>query len=553
MTIRLLTPYDKYPINAIVSLDTGTEAGLIAQKMATANTAGGVVYMEPATANQLVSAQFEVGPSGEVLGLSTYDRKAVKLTSRASTVAQLTAGQPLGIADNVVSAGRMFCDFSANRMTAVSNVTRTTDYTGMDPVTGDVTGIQTRTGLPSMVLIQPTADAASVAVFNTYLNGATGINIDGTLGIWVYADLTGKTSGGQLSVAVTPLTTTSFSADNLAISFNANQIRNGWNFLVWKQRDIAANLPSTETPFSGLVIRKYGTGADSDMKQFPLKYLTINFENCNGCKFYFDSLWTGFSTKPQFCIGVDQATPDTIQYALPVFERYGWVGYVAATRDVWVSGTKVISNWTPDAYSVNSFNAMRKLYDAGWDVINHTANHYNLAPETNPAAIRYEIEAAKAWYAQNGFTRGQEFYASPQSGTSDLAEKVIANCGIKLQRHARHSNVHVTPFGIDNPNSVGSIDMGNSTAYQKFSRIKAWIDNIVLYGATGFPFWHSITLADDTGSGEDTVTLPNPDLYMTKSAFELVMAYLRKLELAGAATITRGMTGFYYGAKQSEI
>lgn len=45
MTIRLLCDYDRYPANAIVSLDAGTEAGLIAAKRALSDTTGGVAFV----------------------------------------------------------------------------------------------------------------------------------------------------------------------------------------------------------------------------------------------------------------------------------------------------------------------------------------------------------------------------------------------------------------------------------------------------------------------------------------------------------------------------
>lgn len=50
MTIRLLCAYDKYPANAIITLDAGTEAGLISAKVASATLTGGTVYFAPVPA-----------------------------------------------------------------------------------------------------------------------------------------------------------------------------------------------------------------------------------------------------------------------------------------------------------------------------------------------------------------------------------------------------------------------------------------------------------------------------------------------------------------------
>lgn len=48
MTIRLLCAYSIYPANAIIVYDTGTEAGLVAAKMASTDLTGGTPYVPPA-------------------------------------------------------------------------------------------------------------------------------------------------------------------------------------------------------------------------------------------------------------------------------------------------------------------------------------------------------------------------------------------------------------------------------------------------------------------------------------------------------------------------
>lgn len=76
MTIRLLCAYDKYPANAIVTLDAGTESGLVAAKMADTNLAGGTAYTAPAAPSTKVGGapQFLYDPtSGDVVGIKDAD------------------------------------------------------------------------------------------------------------------------------------------------------------------------------------------------------------------------------------------------------------------------------------------------------------------------------------------------------------------------------------------------------------------------------------------------------------------------------------------------
>ena len=159
-----------------------------------------------------------------------------------------------------------------------------------------------------------------------------------------------------------------------------------------------------------------------------------------------------------------------------------------------------------------------------------------------------------------GMERGAEFYASPQSSSSRLAENVIRNRGFKLQRHARKWNVSVTPWGIDNPHHVGAIDIGNAAAggigtttgtsagsvagWQTLTKLRRFVDVLEAYGDTGFPFWHGITILGDSGSGEN---LTGDNLLMTRSAFEGFINYIAEREAAGGIRVRDGMTGFYYG------
>lgn len=104
MTIRLLCAYDKYPANAIVTLDSGTEAGLVNAKMASTNTAGGVPYVPPAAPNQLSRAQILKDGSGNVLGLADANGNRVDVGGAVATITgtpginnTLTATLPAGV------------------------------------------------------------------------------------------------------------------------------------------------------------------------------------------------------------------------------------------------------------------------------------------------------------------------------------------------------------------------------------------------------------------------------------------------------------------------
>jgi hypothetical protein len=94
MTIRLLVAYGPYPINAVVTLDAGTEAGLVAAKMADTNTAAGVAYVPPTDPNQKYPAQVELTASGSFVGIAGPDGRRVLVVS--SSAPSNSDGRPDG-------------------------------------------------------------------------------------------------------------------------------------------------------------------------------------------------------------------------------------------------------------------------------------------------------------------------------------------------------------------------------------------------------------------------------------------------------------------------
>jgi hypothetical protein len=86
MTIRLLCATGVYPVNAIVTLDAGTEAGLVATKQASTNLTGGVAYVPPVQQNQYFQTRLVTDSSGNVLGLLGPNNSIIALNGGVTTV-----------------------------------------------------------------------------------------------------------------------------------------------------------------------------------------------------------------------------------------------------------------------------------------------------------------------------------------------------------------------------------------------------------------------------------------------------------------------------------
>lgn len=457
--------------------------------------------------------------------------------------------QPGGITKPVTRYGKLVCEFLSGQWAAsISTPTLTQGHTGWDG-SGNKNGITSRTGRKQMLKVVANAavtqgiDIASPST--NLLNKATA----GKLGVWVY--LEGYT-GGTLTME---MSTTSSLSNDLICAWNGNGLREGWNFLQCRQRSPLAYIAGqnvTEAHPIGTALLSFGTGANSNIFANNLGALRFYWNSTmNGTTMYFDSVWTDFESKPQIVLGND-AGAGLLEYAVPIFDQNGWVSYCAFPYAVGSKPTDFNSNTSPIG---------RTLYDKGWDFINHTTEHPNLTSVTDEAVIYYELQNARAWQYALDMPRGAEFYASPVGGRSLLTEKVIKGMGFKLQRtgHGKYVN-YVTPWGLDNPNNVGSMDMAgtgtggyteitnnSSTSTQggrTFSQLKKCVDAAVAYGGVMQLFWHGITTTGDPGTGEGTT---GDVLLIHKSAFEMTMAYIRELEVAGTLEVCRGLTGFYYG------
>lgn len=477
---------------------------------------------------------------------------------------KLSQGQSVQITNPVTKYGKVVANFMSGQWAAtVGSPTLTQGFTGYN-ANGNVTGVKSRTGQQGMLLVEPTVDTTTRIQLNSPSTNLLTPQTNGKLGLWVYIEPMAANGdvGFRIEIELSTQIGATGTANGLMIQFVPNCLREGWNFLTFVMRDFRAYQTGQniiEDHPLGVIPNIYGTGVDANILANNITLLRVNIAGpgATGSKIYFDSLWTDFSSKAQIVMGGDGGVGD-VEIALPIFQQYGWIGYTAFPYRIWESGSTVIANLDSNVSSDGKI-----FYDAGWDFTNHTANHLRNGDLTSAAAIDYEMTVAQAWQNALGFIRGAEFYVSPQSSTSRLAERVISDLGYKLQRHAKHRNNHVTPFGLDNTNHIGSYDLGSVGAsvivvqqitnaspsavtggFQRFSRIKRAVDVAIAYGYADFPFWHGITTVGDDGTGEG---LTGDNLLIYASAFTKMCEYIREKELAGEIEVCRGMSGFYYG------
>lgn len=177
MTIRLLCAYSIYPVNAIVTLDAGTEAGLVAAKRASTNTAGGTVYVPPVQPNQIRAANLVFDPAGNVLGLAGPNNAIIAIGGSTAT----KPGQPAkpvltamagavsvawtpGAAGSTATTGNIWTDINGNVTQLTTNPQTITAPAGT-PYTGTVATVNAQGAGPASAqadAVTPTLPASNI-------------------------------------------------------------------------------------------------------------------------------------------------------------------------------------------------------------------------------------------------------------------------------------------------------------------------------------------------------------------------------------------------------
>lgn len=178
MTIRLLCAYSIYPVNAIVTLDAGTEAGLVAAKRASTNTAGGTVYVPPVQPNQIRAANLVIDPAGNVLGLAGPNNTIIAIGGSTAT----KPGQPAkpvltamagavslawtpGAAGSTATTSNIWTDINGN-VTQLTTNPQTIPAPAGTPYTGTVTTLNAQGAGPASVQADAVTPAAAALISN---------------------------------------------------------------------------------------------------------------------------------------------------------------------------------------------------------------------------------------------------------------------------------------------------------------------------------------------------------------------------------------------------
>lgn len=183
-----------------------------------------------------------------------------------------------------------------------------------------------------------------------------------------------------------------------------------------------------------------------------------------------------------FMFQFDDGFASAYAVAKPKLDQYGYKGSVA------LNSNKV------GTASYLTLAQCTELYNAGWDMINHTATHSNLSTGTYTQVIK-DIQDMQQWLVTNGFNRSvDDFFAYP-TGWSAMGEQVIKDLNFVA---ARDSVGSINYWNAPNYLKLQALSINASTA--NLSSITPYIDILAACGGIIIFYVHNIV---DSPTGVD--------------------------------------------------
>jgi len=321
------------------------------------------------------------------------------------------------------------------------------------------------------------------------------INFDlsagGTLKFRVYCENLALNSSVESRFSVNA---TGVSGSNATISWNRNELNNGWNELV-------ANIPNGNVSRVGGIAAWTFSGTTTDFNT-PMQSMSLDLSGQGVGDFWFDSLEFGAYTRPNVVIGFDAVDSNHVATVMPYMRNYGMVGYIA------LQGGSFNSPITANSQA---------LYDNGWDIIGHTVTHARLGDLTTAQQIIDEVQPNLDAISAAGWPRGIKHFAYPQSSFSDLAVATLGSMGLHSARAGTSPFISMSQYGWLNPHLHGSLEMNNLTS---LAQAKDRIDDAIILGVSINIFGHQI------GAVADSLTWTTAD-------FEALMDYIYQKKQQG--------------------
>lgn len=327
-----------------------------------------------------------------------------------------------------------------------------------------------------------------------------------TFGVWIYikdqATLTAmRSSWGAGSYVQMYLSENSGFTSAYTLNLWGNQLASsatyavGWNFVNFIKSD--AGVIGTPSP----------TWASDFVR------LRIYASHPTGFEINVGPIVFGAKQKPIVMIGFDDGYDDAYHNAYRYLIDKGLLGYLAIPKTL---------PYIPNL-GYATIEQIDDVYNAGWEILNHSNQHVSLASvavgsattikttdKDSAAAVdtaMWEVETAREWLKNMGWTRGLDCLVYPLGGYTDALMAELKLAGFKYAR-AAHQGVYSVAAGdqgiLHNLNSAAwlcGVGAGNiNTVAQAIAKI----DRAVASGGVIHFYIHKVNDNPTSGNWDTT-------------------------------------------------
>lgn len=400
MTIKLLAAYGTYPTNAIITLDAGTEAGLVAANLASATLTGGVTYVAPLPPPQTRPVMATTNPGGVI-------RNSTGGIVWRPGWNQLVKTPPKRIVathgwDNEVTYDAAVA--STGGVAELSN-----DLAS--PIEG--TGVLKFSGMTT-----------TTACHVTWIDRCDEQCAQDD--VWIFAVWLTKTSGGVTVKARLAGAAADFSTAGTFRTYvwASTRLRVGWNFLTCRHVEEYV-APTTYGVVGNTTTPAWIEGASFNASS-AVKSLRLEVSSVKDVSFYVAGAWKapkGWCTSV-IMLGADDVPVSFYEKAIPELERRGLPYHLNIT-----------AQFTRRTGVHMSIDNVRECANKGAEILSHTNRHLNPASATTEE-IALDIQRARTFFMSNGLGSAARGMAWPFNTTNAALEAAAKAAGYKWSRAA---------------------------------------------------------------------------------------------------------------------
>lgn len=300
---------------------------------------------------------------------------------------------------------------------------------------------------------------------------------------------------------------------------DSQMLNEGWNLLLVSTKEPIGNSPVGQNAFQTAFSTTLGWQAVAGTFDFSMNigYVALELQGtqvsggAHDSQVWFEGVYAGAGEKARITIGFDIQT-NGLDLAKSSLDAVGFKAYAAVPT---ANGNSA----TPEyVWTATDINRLQMLYASGWDIIQHSVSHNPMGNYADDGMLAGEIAGCRDQIVNIGCPRAADLFATPNSSSNNRLLGLCKRMGVKWCRTTGQL-LHATGIsGMAMPLKQGNVSLANIT---DTVRSRAFIDLLVMYGATGHLFTHGV------------ITGPSDSLNTNVLLFQDVMSYIKQYVDAG--------------------